>query len=196
MKQLGFLVHLEKCLGCRSCEFACKNEHGQNDSFRRKIHSIDNAPKKTEQRFHHFSMSCNHCSNPACMASCPEMAIKKKANGVVVIDQVKCTGCSHCVAACPFDAISINVMTRKADKCDMCYDRQMQGHSTICVSSCPVHAIEIIDLHDPKNAHYERAVYGFDMKKMTNPSIRFSNDHQPPKQLFWSNTFMDEKENL
>lgn len=33
MKQLGFLVHIEKCLGCRSCEFSCRNEHGQGDAF-------------------------------------------------------------------------------------------------------------------------------------------------------------------
>ena len=195
MKQLGFLVHLEKCLGCRSCEFSCKNEHGQNDSFRRKIHTIEDATKKNGQRFHHFSMSCNHCSNPACMASCPEKAIKKKSNGVVVIDHVKCTGCSRCVTACPFDAITVNLITRKADKCDMCYDRQMQGDTTICVSSCPVGAIEIIDIHDPVNEKYEKAVYGFDMKKMTNPSIRFDFQPEPVKQKFWSNAVTDDKEN-
>ena len=73
----------------------------------------------------------------------------------------------------------------------------MQGEETICVSSCPVNAIEIIDVNDPKNAHYDQAVYGFEMKKMTNPSIRFSTHHStssslPSEQkLFWSNSLVD-----
>ena len=77
----------------------------------------------------------------------------------------------------------------------MCYDRQMQGDTTICVSSCPVGAIEIIDIHDPMNEKYEKAVYGFDMKKMTNPSIRFDFQPEPVKQQFWSNAVTDDKEN-
>lgn len=186
MKQLGFLVHIEKCLGCRSCEFSCKNEHGHGDSFRRKIHSIEDDPDKVGHNFHHFSMACNHCENPACLTACPEMAIKKKTNGVVIIDKAKCTGCSRCVTDCPFDAIKLNPITVKADKCDMCYDRQMEGKTTICVSSCPVKALEIIDIHATENAHYDKAIYGFEMKKMTNPSIRFHNKKEHI-QKFWSN---------
>lgn len=153
--------------------------------FRRKIHSIHEDLDKKGHNFHHFSMSCNHCENPACMYNCPKRAIQKKANGIVIIDKRKCDGCSHCVAACPFDAITINPLTAKADKCDMCYELQMQGKTTTCVSSCPVHAIEIIDIHDPKNSEYDKAVFGFEMKKITNPSIRFSSEKES-KQHFWS----------
>ncbi|WP_082252861.1 4Fe-4S dicluster domain-containing protein [Bacillus sp. FJAT-27251] len=186
MKQLGFLVHLERCLGCRSCEFSCKNEHGQDDTFRRKIHSLHNdREEKPGHSFHHFSMSCNHCGNPVCMSVCPENAIQKKPNGIVVIDQTKCTGCGRCGNACPFDAIAINPITAKADKCDMCYNRQMRGEPTVCVSSCPVQAIEIIDLYDAKSDQYDKAAYGFEMKKMSNPSIRFTNTEKRTHQ-FWT----------
>lgn len=67
----------------------------------------------------------------------------------------------------------MNPLTAKADKCDMCYERQLQGKTTICVSACPVTALEIIDINDPKYSHYDKAIYGYEMKKMTNPSIRF-----------------------
>lgn len=185
MKQLGFLVHTEKCLGCRSCEFSCRNEHGHGDTFRRKIHSFHEDSEKKGHNFYHFSMSCNHCETPACMSSCPTRAIVKKPNGIVLIEKSKCTGCSFCVSACPFGAITLNSITAKADKCDMCYERQIQGETTICVSSCPVHAIEIIDIYDPKNTGYDKAVLGFDMKKLTQPSIRFNNKKENVQQ-FWS----------
>lgn len=185
MKQLGFLVHVEKCLGCRSCEFSCKNTHGHEDSFRRKIHSIESESDKNRHIFHHFSMACNHCENPACMAICPESCIKKKPNGIVIVEKEKCNGCGICVSACPFNAIKINPFTRKADKCDMCYDRQRLGKSPTCISSCPVKAIEIIDVLDKKNSHYDKEVYGLHLKKMTNPSIRFNKKKETPLH-FWS----------
>jgi Fe-S-cluster-containing dehydrogenase component len=186
MKQLGFLVHLERCLGCRSCEFSCKSEHGYDDTFRRKIHSLHDHSNQQGHSFHHFSMSCNHCENPVCMSVCPENAIQKKPNGIVVINQSKCTGCGLCEMACPFDAITINPITAKADKCDMCYSRQMRGEKTICMSSCPVQAIEIIDIYDPQSAQYEKEAYGFEMKKMTKPSIRFTKSKEKTQQ-FWLN---------
>lgn len=184
MKQLGFLVHVEKCLGCRSCEFSCKNEHGYEDTFRRKIHPVAEDGIKGHS-FHHFSMACNHCENPACLPVCPESCIKKKQNGIVLIDQAKCSGCGKCVTACPFDAITINPITAKADKCNMCYERQMHSKAPICVSACPVKAIEIIDINDPINAHYEKAIHGFEMKKVTNPSIRFQT-RKEEIQHFWN----------
>ncbi|PEQ96362.1 oxidoreductase [Bacillus sp. AFS006103] len=184
MKQLGFLVHIEKCLGCRSCEFSCKNEHGQEESFRRNIHSLEDEENKMGHSFHHFSMACNHCESPACMSVCPEGAIKKKPNGIVIIDKAKCSGCGKCVTSCPFDAIKMNPFTAKADKCDMCYDRQMQGKTTICVSACPVKALEIIDINDPMNTDYDKSIYGFEMKKITNPSIRFHKKNDDI-QHFW-----------
>lgn len=187
MKQLGFLIHIDKCLGCSSCRFSCHNEHGHADVFRRKVHSFTDHPEKTGHSFQHVSISCNHCENPACLSVCPEGAIQKKQNGVVLIDKTKCNGCKKCEVACPFQAIHIDPMSGKADKCDMCYDRLMQGQTTVCVTSCPVKAIEIIDIHDPKNANYEKEAYGFEMKKMTNPSIRFTQKKEDVKQ-FWSTT--------
>lgn len=67
----------------------------------------------------------------------------------------------------------------------MCYERQRLGMSAICVSACPVKAIEIIDVLDEKNSLYEKEGYGLNLKRITNPSIRFNNKKETPLH-FWS----------
>lgn len=46
---------------------------------------------------------CEHCLNPACVASCPSGAIyKREDDGIVLIDQDKCRGWRMCVSGCPY----------------------------------------------------------------------------------------------
>jgi nitrate reductase beta subunit len=41
---------------------------------------------------------CEHCLNPACVASCPSGAIyKREEDGIVLIDQEKCRGWRKCI---------------------------------------------------------------------------------------------------
>jgi Na+-translocating ferredoxin:NAD+ oxidoreductase RNF subunit RnfB len=42
-----------------------------------------------------------------CVAACPFNAITITADGVAVVDDVKCTGCGKCVAACPKNIIEL-----------------------------------------------------------------------------------------
>ncbi len=45
---------------------------------------------------------CEHCLNPACVASCPSGAIYKRAeDGIVLVDQDKCRGWRQCVTGLP-----------------------------------------------------------------------------------------------
>ena len=45
---------------------------------------------------------CEHCLNPACVASCPIGSIyKREEDGIVLIDQDKCRGWRMCVSGCP-----------------------------------------------------------------------------------------------
>ncbi|MHA5869476.1 4Fe-4S dicluster domain-containing protein, partial [Pseudomonas aeruginosa] len=42
---------------------------------------------------------CEHCLNPACVASCPSGAIyKREEDGIVLIDQDKCRGWRMCIS--------------------------------------------------------------------------------------------------
>lgn len=80
---------------------------------------------------------CEHCLNPACVASCPSGSIyKREDDGVVLVDQNKCRGWRMCVSGCPYKKIFFNYETGKAEKCILCYPRLEAGEPTACSESC------------------------------------------------------------
>ncbi|MFQ3250253.1 MAG: nitrate reductase beta subunit [Glaciecola sp.] len=80
---------------------------------------------------------CEHCINPACVASCPSGAIyKREEDGIVLIDQDKCRGWRMCVSGCPYKKIYYNWKTGKSEKCIFCYPRIEAGQPTICSETC------------------------------------------------------------
>ncbi|MHB0984887.1 MAG: chlorate reductase subunit beta [Sulfuricella sp.] len=88
---------------------------------------------------HYFYLPriCNHCSNPACLAACPNKAIyKRPEDGLVVIDQERCRGYRYCVQACPYGKVYFNLQTQKSEKCIGCYPRVEKGVAPACVTQC------------------------------------------------------------
>nr|WP_300530541.1 nitrate reductase subunit beta [Maricaulis sp.] len=80
---------------------------------------------------------CEHCINPACVASCPSGAIyKREEDGIVLIDQEKCRGWRMCVSACPYKKIYFNWESGKSEKCVFCYPRIEAGEPTVCSETC------------------------------------------------------------
>ncbi|GMV04625.1 MAG: nitrate reductase subunit beta [Gemmatimonadota bacterium] len=87
--------------------------------------------------FFYLPRICNHCLNPACVASCPSGAIYKRGeDGVVLIDQSVCRGWRMCVTACPYKKSYYNWSTGKSEKCILCYPRIEAGHAPACMHSC------------------------------------------------------------
>lgn len=80
---------------------------------------------------------CEHCLNPACVASCPSGAIyKRDEDGIVLIDQDKCRGWRMCVSGCPYKKIYYNWKSGKSEKCIFCYPRIESGMPTVCSETC------------------------------------------------------------
>jgi len=80
---------------------------------------------------------CEHCLNPACVASCPSGAIyKREEDGIVLIDQEKCRGWRMCVSGCPYKKVFYNWSTGKSEKCTLCYPRIESGNPTVCSETC------------------------------------------------------------
>ncbi len=80
---------------------------------------------------------CEHCLNPACVASCPSGAIyKREEDGIVLIDQETCRGWRMCVSGCPYKKVYYNWSTGKSEKCTLCYPRIESGNPTVCSETC------------------------------------------------------------
>ncbi|MEV6359034.1 nitrate reductase subunit beta [Nocardia asteroides] len=80
---------------------------------------------------------CEHCLNPACVASCPSGAMYKRSeDGIVLVDQDRCRGWRMCVSGCPYKKVYFNHKTGKAEKCTFCYPRVEVGLPTVCAETC------------------------------------------------------------
>ena len=141
-----FLIDLKKCVGCYACQVGCKDEHCDNDwmpyakpqpetgQFWMRVVEKERGAKP-HVKVSYRPTPCQHCRKPACLAACPDDAIAKRGDGIVIIDPEKCSGCGDCVPACPFDAMFFNEELNIAQKCTGCA-HLLDGDDTICVPRC------------------------------------------------------------
>ena len=137
----SILVDITKCVGCRSCEQACKQIHGFPLDTEAKLSPT--ALTVIEERGDKFvRRMCMHCQEPACASVCLVGALKKTAAGPVTYDGSKCIGCRYCIVACPFSVprYEWSKLVPYVKKCDMCAERQANGEQPACVEACPTGA--------------------------------------------------------
>jgi nitrate reductase beta subunit len=87
--------------------------------------------------FFYLARICNHCTYPACLASCPRGSIYKRSeDGIVLVDQGRCRGYQECVKACPYKKVFYNPMTGTSEKCIACFPKIEQGLQPQCFVNC------------------------------------------------------------
>ncbi len=162
----AFVIDVARCCGCYDCQLACKDEHVDNDwtpyarpqpdtgQFWVKLQEnvCGTVPKV---KMHYIPMLCNHCENAACIKACPDGAILKREDGLVIIEPEKCHrngSCKACMDACPYDAIYFNDKLRLAQKCTACAHLLDHGYKLPrCVESCPTDAMRFGEEEDLKD---------------------------------------------
>jgi Fe-S-cluster-containing dehydrogenase component len=148
---VGVLVDTTECIGCRSCEEACAEEHGLPvpDTDDESVFEKRREPSVTRytvvNRFQpgddeiFVKRQCFHCNQPACFAACLVNAMKKRELGPVTWDGEKCMGCRYCMLSCPFDIpkFEYDSPVPRIRKCTMCWERLQRGGTPACVEACP-----------------------------------------------------------
>lgn len=148
MARLALQIDLERCIGCKSCEAACKLEHGLGPAERRnRVVWLGDDASVSDSRpsLDFLTLTCQQCERPACVRACPvnPKAISKDSNsGIVQVIEDRCVGCGECVVACPYGAMGFDAVGQHAVKCDLCVERRSGGvKTTACQSVCPARAI-------------------------------------------------------
>jgi formate dehydrogenase iron-sulfur subunit len=137
----AILVDITKCIGCRSCEQACKQIHGLPEATEAKL-SATALTVIEEHNGKFVRKMCMHCQEPACVSACLVGALKKTSAGPVTYNADKCMGCRYCIVACPFSVprYEWTKLVPYVKKCDMCAVRQASGQQPACVEACPTGA--------------------------------------------------------
>lgn len=189
--KFGLVIDLDRCIGCQTCNIACRVEHGLDSVSGIRVETVGGAHRDTpagtfpELSMHYLPTPCMHCEAPPCIEACSIGAIEKRPDGIVIVDEARCDGCRECISACPYGAIVWDHDRDKIWKCDLCHERLDDGFEPFCVLCCGVEAMNCGDLNDPDSTISrliaKRDGYTLQPELGTGPAVYYC-PPRPPKR--------------
>jgi molybdopterin-containing oxidoreductase family iron-sulfur binding subunit len=141
------------------------------DTFFARVLNVETGKYPNVRRLY-IPVLCNHCEDAPCLKACPNKAIFRRRDGLVLIDQDRCRGTGACVTACPYgnivlhrsedwylnedepyerDFVKPRLKPGVARKCTYCAHRLDEGLKPACVVACPTTARIFGDLEDSES---------------------------------------------
>ena len=160
------LVDTTLCMGCRSCQVACKQSNELPADDRRHVAATSplvgtgrfTANTFTYVSFHEspsrdgdpawtfVKRQCMHCAVLYCNSVCAQQVFHRTESGVVDYYPDRCMGCGACLDTCPFSVPTIDywgLTTPHMRKCSFCLARQETPIDGASVNGSPLNAEEL-----------------------------------------------------
>lgn len=159
MSKWNLIINVGSCVNCYNCVIANRDEHVGNEfaGYSAPAPAVGDSPIRILRRTQgsapmvettYLPVMCNHCDDAPCMRRAGD-AIRKRDDGIVIIDPVKSRGRKDIVRSCPYGAIVWNEEQQvpqtwffDAHLLDQGWDRPR------CQQSCPTDVFEAVKLDD------------------------------------------------
>lgn len=159
MSKWNLIINVGRCENCNNCVIAARDEHVGNafpgyaapasvdsDSPIRILRRVQGEGHMVETTY--LPVMCNHCDAAPCMRVGGD-AIRKRADGIVIIDPVKAKGRKDIAGSCPYKAIVWNEEHQLPQT--WIFDAHLLDHNwphPRCQQSCPTDVFETVRLAD------------------------------------------------
>jgi Fe-S-cluster-containing dehydrogenase component len=168
MRKWNMIIDVAECTNCHLCTLATMDEYVGNEwpgyaaPMPKHGHKWINILQKERGQVPMIDIAyvptmCNHCDEAPCMKADSAGAIRKRPDGIVIIDPVKAKGQRHLVDACPYGHIWWNEELElpqawpfDAHLLDQGWDKT-RGHQ-----ACPTGAMRAIKVEDEEMARIAR----------------------------------------
>lgn len=169
MSKWNLIIDVARCENCHNCTLAVKDEHVDNDfpGYAAPIPRHGKGLIKIERNVrgtgHHVDVAylpkmCNHCDDAPCLrVGAADGAVRKRGDGIVIVDPVKAKGRRDLVDSCPYGAMTWNeelslpqIWIFDAHLLDQGWKEPRASHV------CPTNAITAVKLSDSEMAARER----------------------------------------
>ena len=189
MQKWNMIIDVAECTNCQLCTLSAMDEYvgnawpGYAAPMPKHGHRwIDILQKERGQvpmiDIAYVPTMCNHCDSAPCMKADKTGAIKKRADGIVIIDPEKAKGQKHLVEACPYGHIWWNEELQLPQTWPFDAHLLDQGwQQTRGQQSCPTGAMRAIKVEDAEMARMAREE-GLEVMKpelATQPRVYYRN---------------------
>lgn len=159
MKKWNLIVNVGRCENCYNCVISTRDEYTGNDfpGYTAPAAAAGEAPIRIMRRVQgaepmveatYLPVMCNHCDDAPCMKTGGD-AIRRRKDGIVIIDPVKAKGRRDIVDACPYEAIVWNEELQLPQT--WIFDAHLLDGGwphPRCQQSCPTNVFETVKLDD------------------------------------------------